>query len=255
VATKLQLITRPSPPPRQFPVEEGWRRLKGWFKEHVPAVVECLRRGASAKQLRALESTIGRPLPSELARSYALHDGQGFTPGTVGMIFGLALLPLEESRTAWESQQRVRNASGIDWEELDDRCRSFPAGAIRTVCWSSGWVPITDDGGGNHLGIDLDPGENGQSGQVIMFGRDEDAYCVLAGSWGQFLSDLADELEAGNFRLRIDPEDDSNSEFGLASPAVSHFHLGGMPWSRAKMGLGKLSGADVKLWRAAGWRG
>jgi cell wall assembly regulator SMI1 len=255
MAKKSTLIARAASPDGSFRVEEGWRRLKAWFTEHAPAVVKCLRRGASGKQIHAFEEFIDRALPADLAESYALHDGQGYARGTVGMIFGLALIPLKESQAAWEVQQRIRTDAGNEWEELDTHCQSFPTGAIRPVCWSPGWVPLTDDGGGNYLGVDLDPGEKGQAGQVILFGRDETPYCVLAASWGQFLSDLADELEAGNALLRIDPEDDARSEFGLAFPTVSHFHLAGMPWSKAKMGLGKLAEADAKQWRRAGWRG
>ncbi|MFJ9499072.1 SMI1/KNR4 family protein [Brevibacillus centrosporus] len=42
------------------------------------------------------------------------------------------------------------------------------------------WLPISKDWGGNHLGLDLDPDEQGRMGQVINFGRDEEVKYVVA---------------------------------------------------------------------------
>nr|WP_305955588.1 SMI1/KNR4 family protein [Pseudomonas sp. R2-60-08W] len=46
---------------------------------------------------------------------------------------------------------------------------------------------VAYDYGGNHLGVDLDPGEYGVSGQVINFGSDEEEKFVLASSVGTFM--------------------------------------------------------------------
>ena len=58
----------------------------------------------------------------------------------------------------------------------------------RAGCW-----PLAEDGGGNHLVVDLDPAPGGTVGQVIVAGPDED---VLAPGVGAYLDALlAAELD------------------------------------------------------------
>ncbi len=83
-----------------------------------------------------------------------------------------------------------------------------------------------------------------------MFGRDDEFHTVLALSWGQFLTDLADELEAGNFRL--DTSDPEYPEFSVDDPFRQHFHSVGMYWSRGKLSLRRLSSTNEKLWKKWG---
>ena len=68
---------------------------------------------------------------------------------------------------------------------------------IRQVYWCNGWIPLAHDGGGNHVGIDLDPPKGGARGQVINFGRNERIKFVLAPTWDAFLAQLAGDLEVG----------------------------------------------------------
>jgi len=67
--------------------------------------------------------------------------------------------------------------------------------------WRPGWLPFTD-ANGDMLVIDTDPSPRGTSGQVFKFynsgGR---SLQVVAASFAEWLSSLADELEARRFRL------------------------------------------------------
>lgn len=101
--------------------------------------------------------------------------------------------------------------------------------------------------GGNHIGVDLNPGPAGTRGQVIVFGPDDEFHSVLALGWGQFLTDLAGELEAGNYRL--DLTDPDYPEFTPDDPHRPHFHSVGGYWSRGKLGLRTLTRADEKVWK------
>jgi hypothetical protein len=129
-------------------------------------------------------------------------------------------------------------------------CSSFPVDYVRPVYFDRGWIPLTYDSGGNHIGVDLNPGPKGTRGQVIVFGRDDEFHTVLALSWGQFLTDLADELEASNFRL--DLSDPDYPDLKPDDPHTNHFHSIGIYWSRGKLGLRKLSAANEKLWKKWG---
>lgn len=85
---------------------------------------------------------------------------------------------------------------------------------------------MTNDGSGNHVGLDFDPWPSGRIGQIILYGRDEDVKVVLAESLGQFLAWVAGLLEAGNFRLEPAADEVVLRQFRLKEPRVDHFHEG-----------------------------
>lgn len=63
---------------------------------------------------------------------------------------------------------------------------SFPENAIKKKYFNHKWIPVFEDGGGNYIGIDLDPDTKGTKGQVIIFGRDEEDMVVLGNNLEQF---------------------------------------------------------------------
>jgi len=127
------------------------------------------------------------------------------------------------------AQDEDEPADGVD----SGACRpSFPAGAIRRRLIHTGWLPLATMVESDFLGVDLAPGPKGVVGQVITYGRHTEVYCVLAMSWAQFLSDVADELEAGNFA--IDPRQ-SFGEFRMLRPRRGSLHWNAKEWSAAKL--------------------
>jgi cell wall assembly regulator SMI1 len=99
------------------------------------------------------------------------------------------------------SHRRAQAESLYCWCDGGDRDLQVPARCDPPELRLPGWIPLHWDGNRNYLGIDLDPGPRGVVGQVINFGGDEHSKYVLATSWGRFLEDFADELEAGNFAI------------------------------------------------------
>lgn len=63
---------------------------------------------------------------------------------------------------------------------------STPTGAIKLKYFHVKWLPIFSDGGGNFIGLDLDPDTNGVKNQVIVFGRDEEDMYVVADDLDRF---------------------------------------------------------------------
>jgi cell wall assembly regulator SMI1 len=45
--------------------------------------------------------------------------------------------------------------------------------AVRALYTNAYWIPFAYDYGGNHIGVDLDSGENGVSGSVINLDSDK----------------------------------------------------------------------------------
>lgn len=198
-------------------VEDAWERLEAWCAERYPELLEGLRPGADGEALQHYEEAVGHRLPPDVRRSFLRHDGE--TRGADGLVFGLRLLPLPESLEQWQGWREVAPMFAGDSarEQYASRAGSLPEGAIRPEYTNPAWLPLTEDGGGNNLGVDLDPGPAGTSGQIITFGRDEDLKAVAAPNWSAFLHDLADLLEEGNFSLS--PE----SGFSPKSPPL-HYH-------------------------------
>lgn len=240
---------RDNPAATTYSVRVAWERLKRWSAANMPRDDADDPPPASEKQLREVERAIGAELPEDVRESYRVYDGQF---GGCGIVYHLEVQPLRDCLHNWRTwvegyEGALKDSTAAD---LGAHCSSFPDGYVRPVYFDRGWIPLTYDSGGNHIAVDLNPGPKGTRGQVIVFGRDDEFHTVLALSWGQFLTDLADELEAGNFRIdRSDPDD---PDLKPDDPHAKHFHSVGIYWSRGKLGLRRLSAANAKLWKKWG---
>lgn len=154
-------------------VANSWQRIERWLQVHAPEVPPTLRPGASKKQIAAFEQATGLALPEDVRESLFIHDGQ--EESHPGAIVGEPLDPLEKIestlgfyRKLCEEYEQSDASCG-----LDIGCTSYPVDAIQCRHFNWKWIAM-GDGDGNCYGIDLDPGPNGVSGQVINFGRDEE---------------------------------------------------------------------------------
>ena len=62
-------------------------------------------------------------------------------------------------------------------------------------------VPLFSDDSGNYLGIDLCPSEEGNAGQVIIFGTDLDHSQVVFSSLAELFTELTRQIAADNYTL------------------------------------------------------
>jgi cell wall assembly regulator SMI1 len=157
------------------------------------------------------------------------------------------LLPLDEVLGHWKTWKGYDRSKKTKYN-FDDTASCFPVGHVQPVYFTKDWIPISHDSGGNHIAIDMAPASGGTIGQVIVCGRDDTFHPVLAVDWAQFLTDVADEMERGNWRVEYH-EADNDYEFNLGVPPTSHFHDVGANWSRCKLGLRKLSSDDEAVWK------
>lgn len=195
-------------------------RLDHWLNANLPELGDDLAPGCSDTEIAEFELLVGRTFPESLKALYRWHDGQRGGADT-GPFFGLDFLSLADARAHWESWKKVvDDASQDDMAELSEFCTSATPGAVKVAYANAYWIPFAYDHGGNHLGVDLDPGDNGTVGQVINFGRDEENKFVLAGSVAAFLEWLADQFESGN--AAITEEDDGGRSLSIREPASSH---------------------------------
>ncbi|MGW8431088.1 SMI1/KNR4 family protein [Curtobacterium citreum] len=166
-----------------------------------------LRPPATEADLTAAETHLGRQLPADVRALYLLHNGQHqYTPAdprfAAGLFAGQPLLPLPDLMLNWDQW------AGFEaQEDMDEFAASNPEGFVQPKYSTRGWIPLTHDGSGNHIGVDLNPGPAGATGQVITFGADDDAHQVLAPSLTSYLEQVADLIESGAI-VPSDDEDD-----------------------------------------------
>ncbi|MBI4508912.1 MAG: SMI1/KNR4 family protein [Deltaproteobacteria bacterium] len=150
-------------------IRATWDRIEGWLRANAPELLTSLRLGASKQDIAAFERQVDHSLPLELRNSVTIHDGE--KTGDIGLL-GPLLLPLAKIERLWST---ARHHEG----------------------WRAGWLPITDDGAGNHLFVDLTPPSGGTVGQVILYFHETKQWKLRAPNFGALLHSYADALESG----------------------------------------------------------
>jgi internalin A len=169
------------------------------LKDKLPQLEASLQGPASEAEIARVESMLGIQLPQELRELYLLHNGEDrMGPG---LFFGLRFLSLEELAAEWQVWADLEEEYGEE-----DNHYSVPLGWIKERYINRGWLPISEDGGGNHLGIDMAPAEQGIAGQVINFGRDEETKYVIAHQLSDMLRFIRDTVKEGRFKVNDEEE-------------------------------------------------
>ena len=164
-----------------------WQEIEEIFKPKKYQDLFKLNEGVSQSDLEDLESLIGLELPQSVKDFYRVHNGQEpywqNQQSSPGMFFGWVFVPIESIARNWQTWHELQDMN----QDMAQDMSSYPKGHIKNLYTNDGWIPLIDDFGGNHVGIDLDPDVKGVSGQVIIFGADEDAKRVIASSFTEFL--------------------------------------------------------------------
>ncbi|KAH7908581.1 hypothetical protein BJ138DRAFT_1181649 [Hygrophoropsis aurantiaca] len=216
-------------PPPYPPLAHTWNRLKTWLAREYPELGDTLNYGILPQDLAQIEMQFGFALPSAVRESYLAVDGQEAESSagcSDGLFFGLSLLPLEDVLEEWRFWREVDDDPTTSGNpRLRELMQSIPDGWVRKEYSQRGWVPLVVDKAGNYIGVDLNPGEGGQVGQVIVFGRDFDTKVVLwrgegSGGWAKWLASFVDELESGEgFELGVNNSESEGSEDDLGYEA------------------------------------
>jgi cell wall assembly regulator SMI1 len=191
-----------------------WARAETWLGKHLPSTLDDLNPPAEEEELDEFEEIIKAKIPEDLRLSYLIHNGSSGSSSN-GLIFGFHVLSISEIMEEWLTWKNVVRSMP---SSMNSECGSFPEEHIKVLYANPLWIPITNDGSGNHIGVDLDPGPQGIRGQIFNFGRDENFKFVIGRSFGEFFEWVIDTLEAGNFKLEDDGE-----VLMLKEPEVSHF--------------------------------
>jgi cell wall assembly regulator SMI1 len=194
-------------------------RLDLWYAAHLPSDRYRFNPPASGTAIEEAERDLGIAMPRAWRQLYRWHDGE--EDDRFGHVYGLPILPLDRVVAEWRSWREV--LKDLHGNRYAVRGGSWPAGAVDPAYINLRRVPLTSDGSGNHIGLDLDPWPGGRVGQIILYGRDEDMKAVIAPSLGSFLGWVAELLESGNFRLESSPATRRLRDFRLREPATDSF--------------------------------
>jgi len=197
-------------------------RLDAWYAGNLPPDQYVFNPPATAAQLDAFEEIVGLRMPRSYRQLYSWHDGEN--DDRWGHVYGLPILTLKRAAADWQQWQKTLVAFGGDRYPV--RGGAWPEGAVDPAYTNPRWIPLTNDGSSDNIGLDFDPWPNGRVGQVILYGRNEDVKVVLAESLGLFLDWIARLLESGNFRLQAAPGEEILRQFRLKDPPTDHFHEG-----------------------------
>ena len=178
-------------------MNKAWKTYTEALFRRMPSLRNTLGKGASEDEIRAAEEEIGIVFPEMLRTLYL--DNNGDTGESVcGMMLGFGFYDLDTLCSEWRSWKET--AERMDETDLTgSRFTSEPVECIKRRYADPLWIPICGDGGGNHIGIDLDPDVKGRVGQVINFGRDEESKTVLAESLNAFLERLTRIVNSDDF--------------------------------------------------------
>jgi cell wall assembly regulator SMI1 len=163
-----------------------WSDIEEWLREHAPARAQELRPGADAETVAALEVTLRNPLPPDYAASLRIHDGKtGLTDYTY--------MSIEQVIDTWARLNELSRSGAFANRTIDDPS----AGIIQPRWWTPSWIPFAEDGGGNLLCLDLEPGPHGTYGQVLRFERTMGPGPAGWASFQDWLASYRDRLKQG----------------------------------------------------------
>ncbi|MCY0986488.1 ankyrin repeat domain-containing protein [Nannocystis sp. ILAH1] len=173
---------------------DHWQFVDNWFAEND---TENFRpepprapKDASAAQAR-WEEEYGEAFEDTLKAHFA--GGLGH-PSRSFMEYTLLDLPLAYDR--WTGLNELVDEGAF--KKAKPRALDKDAGSIRFVWWSRGFIPIAEDGGGNLMCADLDPGPNGARGQIVKWEKTEGPLGPLAENIAAYLVDYRNSLQDGS---------------------------------------------------------
>ena len=143
------------------------------------------------------EAALGVSLPDDIRALYQLADGQ--TETGPSLLNAFALMPLAEVVDAAAFLNDFfpdgRNEENPDHDAIE----ADPG--IRPVWWSSDWIPVMANGGGDYYCLDLKPADDGTVGQIIAYFHDETFRLHVACSMTALLHMVAVGLEDGSYTI------------------------------------------------------
>ena len=174
-----------------------WSSINDWLNVNAPKIAGNLNPPATDEQIAATEAEIGIKMPDDWRQLYKTHNGMNHDSNFGSLFYGIEFLSLDKVKSEYESSVDLSADSKFP-------VKSTNASINTSDMNNPKWIALAHDGSGNMIRVDMDPGENGQSGQVIFADIDSDVVILLAASIDQFLHNFAADLQSGKYHLAED---------------------------------------------------
>ena len=170
-------------------VVERWQTIQEYLEKEFPDTLFGFRPPATGEAIAATEKALGHQLPEDYKQFLAIHNGQRANEPWVA--YG-TLLPVEEVARTWSSF--CADETPVEADLVGE--------GIRSVVLSPGWIPIgISPRGRDFLCLDLDPGPEGQRGQILEYIVDDDSRSLVAASFADLLSLYFEQVQSGEIEL------------------------------------------------------
>ena len=186
-----------SVPSDEKTMERLWHKYRQWLGVHFKEGIDALNVGASEEQLSQLEASIGKKLPNDYRDWLKIHNGQA--DDSVGLLYSNEFLSTSRLVSEWQVMNQL-----LDDGKFSHTSESEPADAIKPDWWNNNWLPISSDGNGNLVCIDLSPGAKGTLGQIIDFDHETVHRTLLAKSFREYISNYLHDLESERYSYSDD---------------------------------------------------
>lgn len=175
---------------------QDWQALWAEIERMVPGTLPHLAPPATPAQRGAVERAVGGSLPEAFWTLYSLYGGQAEREIFPAFFCCEFLSPARIAEEYGMVKQVVASGLFDDLEPAADP-------RIASAYMSPSFVPFLMDGGGNYLGVDLEPAPTGRVGQVVVFGSDLAESAVAFDSLEEMVGALLEQFRAGN--VEADP--------------------------------------------------
>lgn len=180
-------------------------QLNALARQYPEAAAECgnptLNAGAAESGFSELENVLGYELPEDFKALYRAADGEA--DGQY-LLLENRWLPIADIIAEYRIWKQLHEEGVFILNGKDMGCEPEDAGIKPDYWWNPKWIPLTADGAGNGMMIDLDPAPNGTAGQVIQMWHDDAAREKIAGSLRELFEQYAQDLENGLYVLDKD---------------------------------------------------
>jgi len=172
---------------------EIWKSIEIKLKEIAPDILDNLNDGITDAEVADLEKLINAKMPIDFIKFYKIHNGQ--KTESAGLIECEELLSFDRIKEEWKVWKDLLDTK--DFADNNGSYTSTPENGIKNDWWNALWIPITSDGSGNHYCLDLDPTEEGNTGQIIRMWHDDAERNLVANSFKEWMVDYKDKLVSG----------------------------------------------------------
>lgn len=147
---------------------------------------------AGSEAIKAFEKKLGISLPYDYVNFLKNNDIEMAFDG------GFEAMPLDRVIRVWEMMKEhldngVFDDGRIEHHEKED-FGNWKGDYVKKVWWSTKWIPFAEDSCGNMKCIDLDPGINGEKGQITAM-EVQDGQGPFATNYLSFSAYLEEQAE------------------------------------------------------------